>query len=643
MFRVYTCRFGAPFVAAGGYFTDSIEFAPGVSETSAGGEDAFIVLLTEGGAFEKHVRIGAGGHERITAVAVDPFDQGILVTGYYSGTDVNFDPLADPGQEVYPPAYEGGTDVFVARYYLKPGGTEQFFDIRLDWLFVMGTSGDDSGAGVGVDVLGHAYATGWVRDGGGERDLWIARIPEPPDNLPNATTAAEWSYVYEGSGDEAGLSLAVDGLDRVLVSGQFGQSGAGSRCLDFDPGAGVDQHCTAGGLDLFVTRLRPDGAYDWTFAIGGATFDEVGAAIDVDPVLTTRIAHAGWFGYPGAPSGYQVDFDPGPGEWLLTCTGSGDGFVSSLVPTIAEGVGFEVSLLVDNSASIDTDPEYAIMMEALDALLADPLVVPQNGSVAMNGVWFSVDLGGQATAQLMPWTVLDGTTAPLFARRLANHPRPAPNGVLGTNMADGVSHSVASIQSSPVLNETYSTVLMIADGGNTEGEQEIEDARDDALGIVGGNPPDPMLAKVDQIAAFAVRQPPGPGEVQIDRNYALSHVIGSVTVFDWPDPEGNLGIAAETPNDPAGGPPYGFTDPLFATILERTLMRSTVCPADYDRNGTVDQNDFLFFQTDSFNMVEYADWNFDGTFDGHIQMPEPGRDRKKFLAGQAVPGACHVQ
>lgn len=655
--RPVLCRAEADIVVVAGSFTNEIAYPGATTVSSLGGTDAFVAVVraradgaSPAGEHLFDVTIRGAGDERITAVAIDPADHGVLITGYFSGTDVDFNPVEGAGGPVFPLSYSGGTDIFVARYAITgitpPGGSVAVPGLQLDWLFTTGRSGDDSGAGVGVDVFGYAYATGWVRHAGGTRDLWLGKIEQPPDNMPNATTDSEWSYVYAGDGDEAGLSLAVDGLDRVLVSGQFGQPGAGSLCLDFDPGAGVDQHCTAGGLDLFVTRLRPDGAYDWTFAIGGPTFDEVGAAIDVDPVLTTRIAHAGWFGYPGAPSGYQVDFDPGAGEWLLTCTGSGDGFVSSLVPTIPEGVRFEVPLLIDNSASIEDEPDYVEMMDAFETLLADPLVVPQNGTVAMNAVWFGISSDpAEGVAQLMPWTVMDDVTAPLFARRLSNHPRPP---AFSTWMDEGLNRAVASLESSPIGEETYSTVLMIADGGNSSDPffTDIEGARDDALGIVGGNPPDPMLAKVDQIAALAVRQPPGPGEVQIDRDYVLNHVIGSVTVFDWPDPEGNLGIAAQTPNDPAGGPPYGFTDPLFANILERILMRATVCPSDYDRNGVVDPiEDLEKFAIDSFNGFQnpgnpaffYADWNFNQVYDGHISG---GRDEKKFNTGFQVPGSC---
>lgn len=412
------------FAAVGGYFNQTIEFQPGMPIPSLGGDDAYIAIVQTTfppGAVAASLRIGGiSGNERINAVAVDHVDQGVLVAGSYSSASVNFNPN---GAGVIAPPPAGSNDIFVARYcwtcLQQSGPGCNLWGLTLDWLYTTGTTGDDQALGVAVDVRGRAYATGYRHGGANGRDMWLAKIDQAPDcGLPISTTVSAWGppstgFVYSAPGDNIGRGITVDGLDRVLVTGQF----AGT--VDFDPSANVDNKTSAGGLDLFVTRLvqtygaTPSVQYDGTFRIGGS-YDEAGSAVAIEGLRSQRFAHAGWFGAANSPNGYTVDFDPDSGIANKAGTGGADGFVSTFLPTITppldpSGIKAAVTLTLDTSSDVVDSPDYLKMMEAFLTHLPAAAVTPQDGKLALNAVMYDFDDGtfvppDSCADQVLPWT-----------------------------------------------------------------------------------------------------------------------------------------------------------------------------------------------------------------------------------------------
>ncbi len=223
--------------AVGGYFTGEIVLNQTIP--AVGGEDGFIGLAfanSAAGTLERGLAISGPGDARVLALAADPVDARIIAAGYYSSGTTNFNPhgtATTPGL-----SYVGLKDIFVAKYRVDDGTQT----LTLDWLFTTGTAGDDGAAAVGVDIRGHVYATGWRIGQGGTRDIWIAKIEQPADQpcTQTKTTTCAWTgaaggLVYAGAGDDAGLGLVVDGLDRVCFTGQF----AGT--VDFNPLSAVDK------------------------------------------------------------------------------------------------------------------------------------------------------------------------------------------------------------------------------------------------------------------------------------------------------------------------------------------------------------------------------------------------------------------
>ncbi len=112
--------------------------------------------------------------------------------------------------------------------------------------------------------------------------------------------------------DEAN-ACTTDAGGNLFVTGKF------QGTVDFDPGTGVQQLTSFGGLDVFIVKLDPAGNFQWVKQIGG-TGDDVANAIFID--LNGSIYTTGYFTN-------SADFDPGPAAFNLVANGSNI-FVSKL-------------------------------------------------------------------------------------------------------------------------------------------------------------------------------------------------------------------------------------------------------------------------------------------------------------------------
>lgn len=117
-----------------------------------------------------------------------------------------------------------------------------------------------------------------------------------------------------GTGDDAGLAIAVDFSGAVYANGYF------QGIADFNPGAAVSNFASAGDYDGFVTKLDAVGNLVWAKAIGGIGTD-VGRAIEV--------SNAGAV-YSAGTFMNTVDFNPGSPSHNTAATGDRDIFVQKL-------------------------------------------------------------------------------------------------------------------------------------------------------------------------------------------------------------------------------------------------------------------------------------------------------------------------
>ncbi len=291
-----------------GGFIGTVNFDPDgdtANLTSAGIKDIFVSKQDSDGNFVWAKRMGGAGFEIGNGIAVDNLDN-IYSTGFFRGT-LDFDP--DVG--VFNLTSAGDADIFISK--LDSAG-------NFVWAKKMGGTGPENVFAIAVDSSGNVTTTGRFQgtadfnpgDGVfnltsiGGHEIFISKL----DSAGNFV----WAKKIGGGGFDEGVGIAVDSSENVYTTGSFEET------VDFDPGEGTFNLTSAGGRDIFVSKLDSGGNFIWARKIGGVPW-ELGLSIAVDSsgnVITTGK-------FPGT-----VDFDPGEGTFNLTSPGSFDIFVSKL-------------------------------------------------------------------------------------------------------------------------------------------------------------------------------------------------------------------------------------------------------------------------------------------------------------------------
>lgn len=288
----------------------NVDFDPGPDSAFLNGSgDIFVAKYNSNGAYQWAFDIGGAAGSGIGyGIAVDGSGN-CYVTGYFYGTNIDFDPGTDSAF-LTSPSFDD--DIFIAKY--DASGAYQ-------WAFNLGGTVDDEGYAIAADGSGNCYVTGVFRgtadfDPGagtanlssavGGYDLFAAKYDASGNYL--------WAFNIGGTGTERGYGIAVDGSDNSYITGYF----MGTN-IDFDPGAGTANLSSVGNADIFAAKYDANGNYLWAFNIGGTTNDDEGYDIALDG--------SGNFFVTGKFRD-TADFDPGAGTANLISEGWADIFVA---------------------------------------------------------------------------------------------------------------------------------------------------------------------------------------------------------------------------------------------------------------------------------------------------------------------------
>jgi len=234
----------------------------------------------------------------------------VYTIGLFSGT-VDF----DPGAGTFNQTSTGQADIFISK--LNSNG--DFL-----WAKNMGGRGWDEGSGIVLDSIGNIYTIGYFEgtadfdpgvgtanlSSAGVSDIFVSKL----DSSGNFVWAKSLGGPNPGIFGEYGIAMTLDSRGNVYTTGFF------ESTADFDPSAGIFNLTSAGGDDIFVSKLDNNGNFIWAEDMGGASA-ESGRGIAVD--ANGNVYTTGYF---------QVisDFDPGAGTFNITPAGSLDIFISKL-------------------------------------------------------------------------------------------------------------------------------------------------------------------------------------------------------------------------------------------------------------------------------------------------------------------------
>lgn len=292
-------------VYATGCFSGTVDFDPDAGQTkltSAGKADIFVVKLDDTGALTWARRMGGNGNDCGTGIAVDP-DGNVLTTGYFQvRADFN------PGTAAFKLASAADRDMFVSK-----------LDSSGNFVWAKRVGGFDRDVVVGKDIAvddEHVYLTGWFTgnvdfDPGAGKSAFKTNTNSSAFVLKlNSAGGFEWVKKIGGNGVDQGTGVAVDDDGKVYATGFF------ERSMTF----GGTSLTSAGGSDVFVTRLSVDGSVDWIKQLGGAGNDQSrGIALDAAKNVYTT----GFFKQTG-------DFNPASATSNLNSAGGKDIFISRL-------------------------------------------------------------------------------------------------------------------------------------------------------------------------------------------------------------------------------------------------------------------------------------------------------------------------
>jgi autotransporter-associated beta strand protein len=307
-----------------GFFQDTADFDPGVAAStmpSLGVEDVFLWGLDIGGNLALAVTFGAAanGVDEGRAIARDAAGN-VYVAGNFHGA-VDFDPSA--GVTILSAA--GNQDIFIARYSATGA---------LAWARQIGAANNfEQALGIALDSAGNVYTTGSFNGtvdfnpGLGVTNLASAGIDDVFVVQLDMNGAFGWARSFGSTGSDIGQAITVDPSGSVYTTGSF------EGTVDFDPGAGVTPLTSAGGEDVFVSKLDGTGAFLAAFVFGGASSDG-GSGVAVD--LAGNICTTGFFNG-------TADFDPSAAVQNVTSAGLEDAFVAKFTGggalVFAAGVG----------------------------------------------------------------------------------------------------------------------------------------------------------------------------------------------------------------------------------------------------------------------------------------------------------------
>ena len=100
--------------------------------------------------------------------------------------------------------------------------------------------------------------------------LLTVNLPARAKSLPgprNASGSFARAMSKSGTNDNPGTSIAVDSSGNVYTTGYF------EGTVDFNPRAGTFNLTSAGGSDIFVSKLDSSGNFVWAKNMGGVYDD----------------------------------------------------------------------------------------------------------------------------------------------------------------------------------------------------------------------------------------------------------------------------------------------------------------------------------------------------------------------------------
>ena len=177
-----------------------------------------------------------------------------------------------------------------------------------------------------------------------------------------------WAKQVGDSSGRGSCKLMTDQQNNLVVAGAFYGHG------DFDPGVGQYLLNSNGFSDVFVLKLSTSGVFNWAKLVGGTGYDGLNS-MTVDQSSNVII---------GGSFQNAVDFDPGPGNFILSAN-NGKAFVVKLFPNGS----FSFAKQYDGAGAddLESDPFRNIYVVDSYSGTANISTGPSVNTVTSNGLY----------------------------------------------------------------------------------------------------------------------------------------------------------------------------------------------------------------------------------------------------------------
>ena len=251
-YEIATDSFGNVYLT--GHYGGVMDMDPGEGIDYHSGVGLFVMKFSNTGDFIWARTFNGSSVDTGYGIACQESGQ-VYVCGYFYNT-IDLDP--GDGEDLH--TSNGQSDCFLVK--LNQDGTYA-------WGWTWGDSGLDYNRAVVVDWAGNVYVTGDFR--GDELDF----DPGPGEDIPPYHGYADafishydqdgnyqWTRTWGGPDSENPEDVSLDDYGNIYITGEF------HGTVDFDPGAGVDEHSSTGNKDGFLTKLNSAGEHVWTRTYG---------------------------------------------------------------------------------------------------------------------------------------------------------------------------------------------------------------------------------------------------------------------------------------------------------------------------------------------------------------------------------------
>jgi Secretion system C-terminal sorting domain len=276
-----------------------------LNAVAKGSKDFFIAKYDSNGNLKWQRMIGKSGSE-CKGMGINVTGSGeIVVTGYFTGNGVDFNPGGTPTSL----SSAGDKDAFLAKYNtsgvnilaMALGGSAE--DIGRSAIHLpnsaIAVTGEFQSISLNLDPLGSSKIVSTK----GDRDVFIAKY--------NSTGKMAWGDSFGGTSNDSPSEIAEDVNGDIFFTGGFNSSK-----IDF----GGRSISTNGNEDVLMGAYTKAGTFKWASNIGSSK-DDRGNSLDFD--ATGSLVLCGSF------SGSDMNFNPAGTPNIIASNGSKDWFAGS--------------------------------------------------------------------------------------------------------------------------------------------------------------------------------------------------------------------------------------------------------------------------------------------------------------------------